>query len=260
MASYRRMTAAGTRLTIMLIQLAGVLLSGFLVLVTYTAPGQVEDRYQQIAFATVERAAEQKLEAAEEKPGVADRLRAFGRSIADGAADLNAQRERYARAILANALSERCGDGCSAWVREARMADNVLVERAAALRLGETTLEDFIVGRYDRAVGGMIADLRRFGLVNVVVLSLALALLASRPTMDTRVAVFSVAVTAYTAWATYDYLFQQDWKRAVMLRDWAATGYQATMIVVAFILFDWVVLKGRITNAILDMLGSVSGP
>lgn len=81
-------------------------------------------------------------------------------------------------------------------------------------------------------------------------------------TFKARLAIFSVAITGYTAWAAYDYVFQQDWERTILLHDWAASGYQFSMILIACLLADWVLLKGRITefvtNAIAHAFSSFS--
>ena len=239
----------------MAIQVAGVLLSGFLVMVTYLNPGQVEDRYQQFAFTEVERAADANWDDIRDD-GPLEKFRALAGSLADKAARIEDKRQELVHTILANALSERCADECSPWVTETRKTDSVMIGKISGLRLGQTSLQDFIVGRYDRAVSGLTADLRRFGLVNLVVLSLALALIVTRRTPTTRLAIFSVAVTAYTAWAAYDYLFQQDWEKTILLRDWAASSYQFWMICVACVLADWVFLKGRITEFVGNAIAS----
>lgn len=251
-----------SRLTVMAIQLAGVLLSAFLVLVTYLDPGQVEDRYQQLAFtkaghATEANWSEIKQTGPTSQTGAIGKLMAFAGSLADKAEKIEEKHERFVQGVLANALSERCGNDCNPWVKSTRMTDSVMVKAVSGLRLGETSLQDFIVGRYDRAVSGMTSDLRRFGLVNFMVLSLALVLIATRRSLSTRIALFSVAVTGYTAWAAYDYLFQQDWARTVLLQDWAATGYQFWMIFVACLFFDWIFLRGWITDSIVSSISNV---
>ncbi|WP_166418896.1 hypothetical protein [Cochlodiniinecator piscidefendens] len=51
-----------------------------------------------------------------------------------------------------------------------------MLERIAQLRVGQMTLQKFALERYAASVNGLLSDLQRFGLVNVVVLSLMFGL------------------------------------------------------------------------------------
>ena len=91
-------------------------------------------------------------------------------------------------------------------------------------------------------------DLRRFGLVNVVVLSLMLGLVVFRNHLNWRFAAFSVALTSYTAWAAYGYVYDQNWALAILFQDWASPGYQVAMVFFACFFFDWLFLRGTVTQ------------
>jgi len=119
-----------------------------------------------------------------------------------------------------------------------------MVERATQFRVGQSTLGDFVVERYEASVQGLLIDLRRFGFVNVVVLSLMLGLVAFRNHLNWRFTALSVALTGYTAWAAYGYVYKQNWALAILLQDWAAPGYQVAMIFFALLFFDWLFLRG----------------
>ena len=240
---------------LLMVQLLGLVLSALLVAATFMTPAQVEQRVQSFAIAKVEAAAQTAWDDSGGLRGegsaiarLKDLAARFGRD-ADGA---DAQRRVLVPALLATALSDRCGEGCGLPAVAALAVDSVLIERAARLRVGETTLKDFIVGQYDSAVRGLINDLRRFGLVNMVALALMMGLVLFRDRLDWRFAALSVAVTGYTAWAAYGYVFTQNWALAILFRDWAGPGYQIAMIVVCCVFVDWLFFHGRITRFIVD--------
>ena len=125
------------------------------------------------------------------------------------------------------------------------------------MRVGQSTLGDFLVERYENSVQGLLTDLRRFGLVNVVVLSLMLGLVAFRNHLNWRFTAFSVALTSYTVWAAYGYVYNQNWALAILLQDWASPGYQAAMVFFALLFFDWLFLRGKVTETISNLIASV---
>ncbi|MEO1179234.1 MAG: hypothetical protein AAFV87_19425, partial [Pseudomonadota bacterium] len=121
---------------------------------------------------------------------------------------------------------------------------------------GQSTLGDFIVERYDSSVQGLLIDLRRFGFVNMVVLILMLGLVAFRSYSNWRFTAFSVSLTAYTVWAAYGYVYNQNWALTILLQDWASPGYQIAMIFFAFLFFDWLFLQGTVTQTISNLISS----
>ena len=125
------------------------------------------------------------------------------------------------------------------------------------MRVGQNTLGDFLVGRYEASVQGLLKDLRRFGLVNVVVLSLMLGLVMFRNHLNWRFTAFSVALTTYTAWAAYGYVFNQNWALAILFQDWASPGYQAAMIIVSILFFDWLFLRRIVTDTVSNAIASI---
>lgn len=253
------MTAAG-KYGLALVQLAGIVLSGLLVAITFTNAQAVEDRLQGFAIAKVEEAANiawTEAEGALANSDRAGRLGALAERFGFEAEATDARREEIVPALLAFALSDRCGDNCGLAALTGLAANTVLVQQAAQLRVGETTVQDFIVERYETSVRGLILDLRRFGMVNVVALSLMLGLVLFRDMLNWRFAALSAAVTGYTAWAAYGYVFNQNWALSILFQDWAAPGYQLGMIVMSCLFFDWLFLRGKVTEFIGNALSSV---
>lgn len=237
------------RMTLIGIQLVGLVISALLFVVTFSNPDQVEERLRQFAIAEVERAANEAWSDRTSEQGEgsrSERLMALSDRLGLDAENLDTRRKEVVPAILALAKSETCQENCEFWVVASEVTNIAMVERVAQIRLGQSTLGDFVVERYETSVQGLLTDLRRFGFVNVVVLSLMLGLVAFRNHLNWRFTAFSVALTAYTAWAAYGYVYNQNWALAILLQDWASPGYQAAMIFFAILFFDWLFLRGKV--------------
>ena len=242
------------------IQLAGLVISALLVGVTFSNPDQVEERLRQFAIAKVERAAEEVWADGTVKPDIGSRsekLMALSDRLGLNAETLDAQRREVVPALLALAKSETCQRNCEYWVTAAALVNAGMVERVAQFRVGQDTLSDFLVERYETSVQGLLIDLRRFGLVNVAVLSLMLGLVVFRDQLNWRFSAFSIALTTYTAWAAYGYVYNQSWALSILLQDWASPGYQTAMIFFACLFFDWLFLRGKVTQTVGNLIASV---
>jgi len=248
---------------ILFVQLVGAVLSAFLVIITVTSPNEVEQRLQEFAVGKVEHAATAAWQRAARAPDGKDRVaRLENLSEQFGAAVLSAERLRsqLIPALVAHALSDRCNDACNGQALLAIAANSALLSRASAYRVGQQTLDEFIVERYDNTVRGLILDLRLFGLVNLVAFVLMMGLALLRDVLNRRFFALSVGVSGYTIWAAYGYLFEQNWALSILLNDWAAPGYQVSMVIVSAVLADWVFLKGLVTQFIAAALGAaISG-
>ncbi|SMX26816.1 hypothetical protein TRP8649_00908 [Pelagimonas phthalicica] len=244
------------------VQLTGLILSALLVMVTFTNPTQVEERLQSFAIAKVEEAADAAWAAGEvqlAKGDRAERLGALARRFGLEAEALDLKRQQIVPALLSYALSDRCQENCETWAALSVIADSAMMQRVAQLRIGTETVQDFVLARYESSVRGLLLDLRRFGLVNVVVLSLMLGLVLFRDVLNWRFTAFSIALTGYSAWAAYGYVAKQNWALTILLQDWAAPGYQMGMIFVACLFFDWLFLRGKITEMALNALSGLFG-
>ena len=238
------------------VQLVGCLLSALLVMVTYSNPAQVEERLQSFAIAKVEQAADVALSAGAAQLHT-DKMGALAQRFGRQADRLEHRRQQIVPALLAQSLSKDCTENCAFWARAAATADTVLVQRIARMRIGQQSVQDFVETRYANAVQGLLRDLRRFGLVTGVVLALMLGLVWFRDHLNWRFGALSFALTGYTAWAAYGYMFKQNWALSILLQDWAAPGYQAGMILIACLFFDWLFLRGRVTDFAINALGSL---
>jgi hypothetical protein len=247
------------KLALLTVQAAGLVLSIFLIVATYAKTPQVERQLRSFAIAQVDHAAQEAWQGAKDRMGAngrAERLAALKERFGREADETEEERKRIVPALLARAMSERCGEDCGFWALTARTVNSAMVQRIASLRVGQRTLSEFVVERYERTMSGLMVDLRRFGIVNAVALSLMIGLILFRGLLNWRFTAFSVILTSYVAYAAYGYLFEQNWAMAMLTQDWAAIGYQTMMIFVSCLLFDWLFLNGRITDAVISALAS----
>lgn len=240
-------------------QCVGLLASAFLVGVTYLNSDQVEARVQSFAIMKVEAAADAAwvhASNAVQNGTRAEKLGALANKLGFRAEAIDQKRKEIIPALVAYALSDRCGDNCGFAAFTGLVANSVMLGRIAKLRVGQSTLGDFIVERYETTVRGLVLDLRRFGLVNLVALTLASALILFKNVLNWRFAALSVSITGYATWAAYGYIYKQDWARTILLQNWAAGGYQAAMIFVCCLFFDWLFLRGMVTQTVANAIAT----
>ncbi|MCU0828145.1 MAG: hypothetical protein MUE52_12230 [Tabrizicola sp.] len=243
------------------VQLAGILLSALLVAATFLDRAAVGSLVQGFAVAKVESAADLAWNEASSQFGTGDRaerLGALAERLGIDAQTAEAERREIVPALMAYALSDRCGNSCGLAALAADAADHALIARVAKLRMGQVTLGEFIVERYDSTLIGLINDLRRFGATNLVALSLMLGLTTFRNYLNWRFVAFSIAVTVYTAVASYNYLVAQNWAMTLILHDWTSPAYQIGMLFACLVFADWLFLNGRLTRLVLDLIGSAA--
>lgn len=239
------------------VQLVGLLASLALVVFTFSNPDEIEERLQDFAVAKVQAYADKAWDKTSDTLGLdgqADRLRQLREKLGAKADDIKEKRGKIVPAILAVEFSETCVEKCEYWKQKADLVGEVLTAKVGQLRIGQDTIQDFVLGQYYRTVRGLISDLRRFGIVNVVAMALLIGIVLTKEKLDTRLVIFSVAVTAYAAWAAYGYVYQQDWALTILFRDWAAPSYQWGMVIASCVFFDILFLKGRVTRILYDIL------
>ncbi len=244
------------------VQLIGLIISAMLVGATFLNPDRAEERLRSFAIAKVEQAAEDALgnsKTSKVPENRLEKLMAFSNKMGLDAQAIDLERNAIVPSLLALSKSKTCGDHCEFWEAASNVTDSVMLHRISELRIGQETLGDFVVGRYESSIKGLLLDLRRFGLINAVVLALMLGLVIFQNHLNWRFTAFSVALTSYTAWSAYGYVFKQDWAFAILTQDWAAPGYQATMIFFACLFFDWLLLKGRITDFVASAINGAIG-
>lgn len=248
------------KISLLFVQLCGLAMSAFFLAVTYTNPNQVEERLQAFAIAKVEFAVDaawQTTATKTEPGGRLEQVAALSSKLGLEAQRLEVQRQQIVPALLSYSLSENCKENCAFWKEASALTNSAMLARAAQFRIGQNTLQDFVIQRYQTTVAGLLLDLWRFGLLNFVALSLMVALVLVRNQTHWKLTAFACALTGYMGWATYGYIFKQNWALSILLQDWAAPSHQTMMVLVAFLLADLLFWQGQITSALANAITSL---
>lgn len=246
---------------LLLVQLVGLRLSALLLAATFATRDQVAARLESFAVDRVEAYALKQLEGlGPHLEGVQDQGGALGRLaglLGDRARVLEESREELVPQIVALTLSRDCESFCVPESLLPVIADVAIVQWAAQLRLGESTVQDLIAQRYKTTIRGLTNDLRRFGAVNMVAFALMIGLVLARQLANWRFVAFSVTLLAVTLYMSYWYAFGQDWVQVILFQNWAAVFYQGSMIFACGVMFDWLFLRGRLTEMVMNTLSSM---
>ncbi len=244
------------KFSLLFVQCAGVVLALALVVFTFGDRERVEDQLRSFAISEVEAEARAVWGASglSAEGSQAQRLEFLADRLGLDAREIETERKEIVAALIALSRRDRCQRACSFWEDSAAIVNGAMLNQIKQLRVGQSTLAEFVAERYEARVDGMVSDLRRFGLVNLIALSLLAGLGLFKDRLDWRFSVFSLALTAYTAWASYGYVFEQNWAMSLLLQDWAARGYQAGMVLVSIVLFDWLFLRGAVTSLVASAL------
>lgn len=252
----------GLDYVILAVQILGILTSAFLLMVTFANSDQVKAGVQSFAIAKVERLADETWEATGQRldgSTITQRLTGLSTTLGQDAEAIEEQRRELVPAVVAFVLSDKCLENCIGWTVFAGVLNASMLQKVADLRIGQSTLAEFIQNRYETTIQGLMTDIRRVGLVNVITLSLMALLLLVHRSLGWRLKALSIAITAYTVWAVYGYVAQQNWAMAILTQNWAGPAYQASMIIVSLFCIDWIFLRGRITAMIANAI-SVAMP
>lgn len=236
----------GARYITFALAAVGAAFSAALLFVVMTQPKLIEEKLQSFAIAEVEdRAIALVGKAQSSESGL---LQALGNRLA-GDAD---KMEEALRVVIANALADKCLADCGESRLGAALDAVGMASRIGELRIGERTVAEFAVERYDATIAGLIGDLTTFGAANLVAFLTLIFLTIFRGRFGLRILPMTLLLMTYVCAAIYWYVFTQDWASAILFNNWAAGGYVATMCIVYFLLIDFTFFNGAITDAIIS--------
>jgi len=243
----------GARYLTFALAAVGAAFSAALLFVVITQPQLIEEKLQSFAIAEVQdRAVVLVGQAQASENGL---LQALGNRLA-GDAD---QMEEALRVVIAEALDEKCLANCEQNRLSAALDAIGMADRIGDLRIGERTVADFAVARYDASITGLLADLTTFGTANLFAFLTLIFLTIFRGQFGLRILPMTLLLMAYVGAAIYWYVFTQDWASAILFNNWAAGGYVATMCLVYFLLIDFTFFNGAITDGIIStVLNAIS--
>jgi hypothetical protein len=230
---------------------AAVCALGFIVLVA--RPDVVERRAHEYLVEKVTARASAMLSAADSvrEDGI---LGALSAPFSAQAASLRARLDEGLAERVAEILAGACHycepEETSAVAAEDRVG---VLQRAAGITAA------WAQGRYSESVTALVRDFRIFTALNAGLFLLVLgASFASRSTLRrAHVLTLWLIVTA-TAAGVFGYAFVQDWFYAFVTGEYVGFGYALWIAVVLLALIDWVVNRGRVSEAIANVFGAAA--
>ncbi|MFG5382442.1 hypothetical protein [Yoonia sp. R2-816] len=251
----------GARLVTFLLGLSGaILMAGFLYVITYQ-PQLIEAKAQSFVISTVEERVKLALDAAQTAAEESDNslLQSLAGRFADNAEVLAEQRDAAIAALVRNTAANRCAGDCDAATIRGTIASQALQSRIAQFKIGERTVGEFVVQRYEDTLNGLKKDLQTFSLANLIAFLTLMFMAVFRGRLGARILPMAILLAAYVIYACYWYVFAQDWASAIMFNDWVAGLYVLTMFFVYVVLIDWTFLRGRLTVAFIRSLPEAFG-
>lgn len=238
----------------------GVVVFGMVLLAIQTQRDAVETHLQRVVVIEVEQQVRLVLEA-EASAGTAKlALRKLAAKYQSQAAMLENNLADNVPTIVAGLLGERCKASCQTRANLSGIIASAMTERAAQLKIGETTLQGFVVERYDRTVQNLIADVSIFSLTNLIAFASLLLLAAFKGKAARHLAPFMVMLVVVVGLATYFYVFGQDWFATIVFNDFIGWGYAVWIGIIYAFMFDIAFLHGTVTTSVLNAAGGALSP
>lgn len=119
-----------------------------------------------------------------------------------------------------------------------------------------TQLKRFIRGSYLDLVRALISEMRIFSGVNAAVFALILALLFGKWREPRAVFLPASLLLIATVACAALYVFNQNWFFSIFLERYSGYWYVAYVAIVFGLLLDIALNRGRVTRAILDVIGA----
>ena len=119
-----------------------------------------------------------------------------------------------------------------------------------------TQLKRFVRGKYLGLVRALISEIRIFSGINAALFALILALLLSKWREPQVVFLPASLLLVATVACAALYVFDQNWFFSIFLQRYSGYWYLAYVAVVFGLLLDIALNRGRVTRAILDVIGS----
>lgn len=238
----------------------GVVIFGLVLLAIQTQRDAVETHLQRVVIIEVEKQVRLVL-APEVSAGTAKQaLRKLAAKYQSQATVLENNLADNVPTIVAGLLGTRCKASCQTRANLSGVIASMMTERAAQLRIGEKTLQDFVVERYDRTVQSLIVDVSIFSLTNLIAFASLLLLAAIKGKAARHLAPFMVMLIVAVGLATYFYVFGQDWIASIMFNDFIGWGYAVWIGIIYVFMFDIAFLHGSVTTSVMNVVGAGLSP
>lgn len=250
------------RLSLRLIGLAGVMIFGAALALSYLSPIHVERAARGFIQNQIERQLVAELGIAPDKARET-RAGRLAEALAERHnAEIDALRARLSTGLnaqIAAAVARMQDLSCECRERMRRGLDAAAELRISTLERAEPQLRRVIEGKYSEIVADVLRDLRIFTGANLIAFLLLLSLSVVKPNRLRQLFVPGILLGAAAATASAFYLFGQNWFFTLLYADYVGWTYGAWLILIFALFCDIALFKAKVTTRIVDAVFSVLG-
>lgn len=120
-------------------------------------------------------------------------------------------------------------------------------------------MEQLVVGKYDKVMDELRADLKIFTGSNAIMLAFAFLLSVFKGKAAAHLAPISFMLTASTVLMALWYVFGQNWVMTIIFSDYWGWGYSIFLAAIGAFLLDIALNAARITSVVFNTLSSAVG-
>ena len=246
-------------MTLRLMSLAGVMVFGLALALTYVSPIHVERAARGFIQNQIERQVKDQLGIGRDEVGET-RVARLAEAIAErNNEEINTLRERLTTGLNARiaAIVARMQDlSCECRERLRQGLDAATESRISTLQRAEPQLRRIIEGRYSEIVADLLRDLRIFTGTNLLAFVLLLVLSIAKPGQVRQLLVPGALLGLAAVAASVIYLFGQNWFFTLLYGDFVGWAYGIWLLVIFGFFCDVVLFRARITTRIVDALSA----
>lgn len=158
---------------------------------------------------------------------------------------------------VATAISRFCGCKTVSAELQNRVTNFFKRQNAEAVQISDK-LGEFIKGKYDGTIIGLVRDIRIFSGINIFAFLLIFLLAWVRPTARFHLLLPAGLMLISTILTICLYVFGQNWFYTLMMGNFWGFTYLIYMGVILAFVLDITLNHGRITSGILNTLSSVT--
>lgn len=247
------------RLTLRLLGLAGVILFGVSLAMTYLSPIHVERAARGFIQGQIERQIGNELginpqEAQETRVGrLAETLAERNK---DEVSVLRDQLAAGLDAHIAAAVARMQDLSCECRELMRRGLGAAIQSRLSNLQRAEPQLRRIIEGKYSEIVADLLRDLRIFLGTNLLAFGLLLVLSITKPGRVRQLFVPGVLLGVATVTGSVIYLFGQNWFYTLLYGDFLGWAYGVWLLLIFGLYCDIMLFKAKVTTRIVDTLSA----
>ena len=245
------------KLAMRLVGLAGVIVFGLSLALTYLAPIHVERAARGFIQSKIERQIRYELgisrEGAQES-----RVGRLAEALAERHnEEIGVLRERLAEGLnaqVAVTVARMQDLGCECRERMGRWLDVATQMRISTLQSAEPQLRWIIEGKYSEIVADLLRDLRIFLGTNLLAFVLLLIVSIAKPSHVRQLFVPGILLGVAAVAGSVIYLFGQNWFFTLLYGDYVGWAYGVWLLLIFGLFCDIVLFKARVTTRIVDAL------